>query len=441
VSTDSSRAGAGSDANWRDVVVLVRDGKVSVCADGGGAVLPSIWSEKGRPQRVDLETVLHDPAAVPLGPACRTSEGPVRVVHVLSGRAVERPGGQVWLPLDGLSTLDEPADVVEAVRRVLAEHDGTTERPSQRPDWYGDGWLAEVDAWVDERLSDLGVRRTGPTVQLKIWSLSAVVRIPCVDAEGGESDLFSKATCDWFRNEPQITEAIGYFSPEWTPVVLAVHKSRPWMLMRSLPGVDDEPTTDQLVGTARILAEHQLRSLDHLARLRAAGCPDRTLRPTLDGLSMVLSESVELPLLSADELRDVRAAAPRLVAQLEELAGCGLPWTLCHGDLHRGNVAYGGPAPVIYDWTDACIGHPFLDAVVLAGRSEEQERAQVLAAYTETWRAACPGADVERAMQLAPAANRVFEAISYEHIFRAQEPASRWEMSGYVAHLLRRLAA
>ncbi len=430
---------------WRCVIALVRDGQLSVqsgAGDGrGSAMLPSISWDGEWPDRPDLEPALHDPAAVPLGPPCRTSQDPVRVVQVFSGRGGERPQGQVWLPLDRLSTLDEPADLLEAVRRALAENDGTTERPSQRPDWYRDGWLAEVDAWVDERLGDLGMRRTGPTVQLKVWSLSAIVRIPCVDAAGDENDLYFKAACDWFRTEPKVTQEIARFAPEWTPEVLAVHESRPWMLMRGLLGVEVAPTTDQLVETACVLAEHQLRSLDHLDRLRAAGCPDRTLRPTLDGLAMVLADSVELPLLSADELRAARAAQPRLVAQLEELAGCGLPWTLCHGDLHSANVAYGGPAPVIYDWTDACIGHPFLDAALLAGRSDEQERAAVLAAYAETWRTAYPGADVDRALQLAPLANRVFEAISYEHIYRAQEPASRWELGGYVAYLLRELSA
>jgi hypothetical protein len=56
------------------------------------------------------------------------------------------------------------------------------------------------------------------------------------------------------------------------------------------------------------------------------------------------------------------------------------------------------------------------------------------------WRDAFPEADVDRALALAPLVNKVFQAISYEGIYRAQEPAARWEMPGIVAATLRELA-
>ena len=36
--------------------------------------------------------------------------------------------------------------------------------------------------------------------------------------------------------------------------------------------------------------------------------------------------------------------------------------------------------------------------------------------------------------------NKAFQAISYERIARAQEPAARWVMGGVVASILRDLA-
>jgi hypothetical protein len=48
-------------------------------------------------------------------------------------------------------------------------------------------------------------------------------------------------------------------------------------------------------------------------------------------------------------------------------------------------------------------------------------------------------AEVDRTWELARFGDRVFQAISYEAIYRAQEDASRWEMSGIVAGTLRQL--
>ena len=54
-----------------------------------------------------------------------------------------------------------------------------------------------VVGWLDHRLAELGRRRTGDEVPVKVWSLSAVLRVP---TDGGP--LYLKAACDWFRSEP-----------------------------------------------------------------------------------------------------------------------------------------------------------------------------------------------------------------------------------------------
>ncbi len=43
-------------------------------------------------------------------------------------------------------------------------------------------------------------------------------------------------------------------------------------------------------------------------------------------------------------------------------------------------------------------------------------------------------------MRLAPLANQIYQAISYEGIYRAQEDRTRWEIGGVVARTLRSLA-
>jgi aminoglycoside phosphotransferase (APT) family kinase protein len=172
------------------------------------------------------------------------------------------------------------------------------------------------------------------------------------------------------------------------------------------------------------------------------------MRATLDGFAALLRESVELPAVSPEELAAAHSAAPRMAELVRELWSCGVPATLTHGDLHVGNVAYDGDRVRIFDWTDAAVGHPFLDATLLARPADEgteddvDEPAldrDVIDAYTARWRAHLPGADVDRAMELALPVNELYQALSYEGIYRHQEDAARWELGGVVERFVRRL--
>jgi Phosphotransferase enzyme family len=212
------------------------------------------------------------------------------------------------------------------------------------------------------------------------------------------------------------------------------------MLLDEVAGVEEERADGAAVAAAAVLADVQLRSLGHLRSLRGAGCADRTLRPTLAGLSQLVQDSVELPNLSTGEIAAARAAAPRASELVEEFWSCGLPDTLAHGDVDLDNVAYDGTQLRLFDWTDACLSHPFLDGAHLS-RSARQHPfdADVAEAFAAPWRARYPRADIDRALRLAPAIDRIFQAISIERIYRAQEETSRWELGGFVERFLREL--
>jgi aminoglycoside phosphotransferase (APT) family kinase protein len=128
-----------------------------------------------------------------------------------------------------------------------------------------------------------------------------------------------------------------------------------------------------------------------------------------------------------------------------ELGACGLPIGLVHGDLHPGNAAYEGDTVVLYDWSDACLGHPFLDLVLLSSRVEETERLATREAFAAPWRAAFPGLDLDldldRVVRLASVLEVAFQAVTYEQIYASQESASLWEFAGAVARRLRELPA
>ncbi|TDE89604.1 hypothetical protein EXU48_19390 [Occultella glacieicola] len=428
---------------WVWVAAIAGTDLLTTLAADGTRTLPSVpgrWLSA-----TELRAATGLPAARPVAPARLV--GDHTVVQVL-----DVPDPPSWptgqrVAVDHLDRLTLPEEVRAAVVLALAERDGVVPTPPARPDWYRTGWLDEATAWLDRQIAALGLRREGPGEPVKIWCLSAVVRFDCRGDGGANVPLYLKAACDWFHAEPAITVAVGALDPERVPTVRATDPARGWLLLDPLPETDAggaaEPEgADVALGTARTMAELQRRSLEHVDALRGAGCPDRTIEPTLAAFADVLTGSVELSRLTEHERAGLPALGRRVEKHLRELAECGVPDTLTHGDLHLGNVATGAGRLVIYDWTDAAIAHPFLDAALLANGRREKDPAAgnaVLEEFATVWRAHAPGADTDRALALAPIANLVHQCISYEGIARSLEPDSRWELAGVVAANLRRL--
>lgn len=415
-----------------NVVALVSSGQVWTSATDGLSRLPDVVTEVPWATPAQLSPLIADRSAVRISPILQLSTDPARVLHVFQtdeGSTAGRWGA----PMD----LDEPDDVITAVEQALAETAGRVARPPRRPDWYRADWQAEVDAWIDERLAELQRVRTGPSEEVRMWSLSAVFKVPYRSLEhDGRGEVFFKATGEWFRAEPKITQTLTQLAPDRVPQVLSVDADRPWMLMEPFPETEPDPTPELTFRAAEVLAEVQIAALNHQEELQAAGCPDRTLSATLAGLSVIIHESLELEQLTPEERTRAEEAEPVLAQQVIDLYDCGVPSTLGHGDLHIGNVAADGDHLVLFDWTDGCLTHPFIDAVHLS-RSAGDKADEVLHAYAEIWRRQCPDADIDRAVALAPHVNKIFQAISFEGIYRAQEDAAHWEMSGVVARYLR----
>ena len=152
----------------------------------------------------------------------------------------------------------------------------------------------------------------------------------------------------------------------------------------------------------------------------------------------MLAHDPEMALLPDDERAAVLGAADEVEARVREFWSTGLPDTLAHGDLHPGNVAYDGQDLRLFDWTDACISHPFLDGSHLAYfvASDDADADLQLAAFAEPWREAYPEADVDRALALAPLADLVFQTVTFAAIAAATEDGAG-DFTGTVAFLVK----
>jgi aminoglycoside phosphotransferase (APT) family kinase protein len=410
----------------RQLCALLHDGRVITDA---ARRVPSYDEGDQHTPLAERAATCGDPGAVLIAPHLQVHEDPMVLLSVFAPRG--EPVDGIWTPLDDLA---EDDDVVTALRSVAAVADGSVETPERRPDWFRLSWYDDVERWVDAELAARGrPSRTGPVEPVKVWSLSAALRVPCDPGP----PVWLKAACPHFHAEPALTRLVAEMDPEHAPRPIALDEHRAWLLMEHFPGADDDRAPGP--AAARVAATLHLRALDHLAEVEAAGVPVRDLATTLRQFDEVLEAGVELDQLSADELAAARATRGEVHAVLEELAGLGIPHTLVHGDLHIGNVAHQGDSLVLYDWSDAAVSHPFLDVDLLAERLEEEEQHETRAAYAEVWRAACPGADVDRALALAGPAKVIYQTVTFEQIYRAQEDASYWEMRGIVARYLRGL--
>ncbi|MBS2936210.1 aminoglycoside phosphotransferase family protein [Nocardioides sp. J2M5] len=354
----------------------------------------------------------------------------VRRLHVVGARG-GAPDGGGWM-----APYELPDDLGGAVATALDEHAGPP--LAGRPDWYAPGWHDEVEAWIDAALARSGRTRTGALRVHRVWSISAVHTVAT-----DRGPVWFKASCAHFGAEAAIVGVLAAHLPDLVPEVIAVERSRSWLLTEPLVGVsDDGAPAAAAEALATRWAQAQIGSVAWLDELRAAGAPDRGLEATLTAWRQALATNPELDELDAAERSALARAVPVVESRLRDLWACGFPDTLGHGDLHAGNVAFDGAHARIFDWSDGCVTHPFLDGTHLAHWIGEDsgDVAGIVRAVLAPWREAFPAADFERAVELAPLADLVFQTVTFDQIAGAGEPGTG-DLDGVVVMLTRKVLA
>jgi hypothetical protein len=202
------------------------------------------------------------------------------------------------------------------------------------------------------------------------------------------------------------------------PNVLAVDARRRCLLMTPLAGVDTS-TGAVLPAAAATIARLQVGCIGDVGTLLTRGAPRRGLAETRTRFLDVANIGQELAELAPKERAGLQAALPWLLDQVAELEAIGIPDTLCHGDLHLGNIAYAAGRARIFDWSDACVGHPFLDLAHLVVRLPEVQGPvdpDWYEPYLAAWRGGWPDAVLRRAIDLAVVVERMFQAVTLEEL-------------------------
>jgi Phosphotransferase enzyme family len=172
-------------------------------------------------------------------------------------------------------------------------------------------------------------------------------------------DVWFKACIPSMRFEVALVGVLARERPDAVPELVAIDADRGWMLMgdgreRMREVVAREGSLARWLGVMPVYAGLQVDLAPFADELVAVGTPDHRL-------AVLPAKAAAIP-----ELADNAATIEELCARL---AAFGIPETIQHDDLHDGNVFVRDGRPLIFDWGDACVGHPFLSmSVALEGQ-------------------------------------------------------------------------
>jgi len=284
--------------------------------------------------------------------------------------------------------------------------------------WAKPGGPSRYLVWAQAALAAEGIAVTGEPEQTRTWNLSALWRLPT-----DIGIVWLKAVPPFFAHEGAVLERLQPFA---VPRLLA--RTDDAVLLADVPG-EDRYGAD--ADTAR-------RMIDLLVGIQSSVDPS-TLPPMPHWTPTSLTPAAEHTLGLADDVdAGDRAAVAGLIARLPrlhaDLEACGLPDTLVHGDFHPGNLRGDDDGLVLLDWGDSGIGHPLLDHAAFMERMPAAAASRLTTHWTSAWRAAVPGSDPERALELLAPYGALRQATLYrgfldrieasEQIYHAADPTT-----------------
>ncbi len=371
-----------------------------------------------------------------------TDRAHTELIYVLENHQPDwlPPANARWIGRHELETLSFASPEQRAAIEGILQEAESGHVPGLRPHWARLGWFDRASAWMREQLEGRGYILSAPIEQIRTWGISCVLR---VQTDHGHGAIFFKVATalPLFGNEPALMNALSERFPDVVPAPLAIEPTQRWMLMRDFgEELRSMPDLERWENATRRFGQLQLQTVTRIDELLSIGCLDRRLHTLAAQIDPLLADEDALSPLSEAEHTEIQALAPRLKAMCQELASYAVPYTLNHGDLHSGNIT--GQTLLFYDWTDACIAHPFLDLTTLIKDAEEYDsgaRVLVVNTYLNLWTAYEPIDRLRTMWQLAEPLGALHQAVSYQHILATLEPTSKQEMLTGAADWLRRM--
>lgn len=331
------------------------------------------------------------------------------------------PGGLAWH--QQLPSLPDP--VAARARTWIREFaDGGTP-PLERPPWSRFGWMEQARAWIDARLRESSRAPTGRMTLARLWSISAMLRIPT-----DSGDAWFKAVYPHFGHEPAVTGLLAESVAGLVPDVLATDAARGWLLLAGAgePLSRVEGADHLTVAAIAQLAAAQEATRERLADFAALGCPHRPLAALPDSLASAMADFERLggAPVAADR---VARAVEWVAAESARIERLGFDEVLVHGDFHPGNVLTAARRTRIIDWSDAAISHPIVEIAPWFGEVVPELRPRGWKAWLRALARFGPVGALVEAQRTAYAVSSAYQVVSYAAILRGVEPANRHQLS------------
>jgi hypothetical protein len=269
--------------------------------------------------------------------------------------------------------------------------------------WSSAQWLAGAVSWLDARLADAGMARTGEVDQPRIRPWSAVLAAPTTAGV-----VWLKATGPANAFEAGFYDLLHDVAPHRVLDPIATDADRGWLLLPDGGRVIDmDLPDDELVA---VLTDALVRYgvlqrglAQHVDRMLAVGVTD--MRPA------IMPTRFHEALAVVGDLPTVAARADDFERWCARLGASVVASSLDHNDLHPGNILLDDPTKPdtvrYYDWGDAVIAHPFAAMFVPLKILSDRLGAQspgVLAvrdAYVEVFTDLAPRAELVAELDLA----------------------------------------
>jgi hypothetical protein len=333
----------------------------------------------------------------------------VVVLRLLSVDRPYPPGGT----LAYLAEYDGPP--IPDLAPVEGEPSWLAPHPLRMP-WAEVGGPADALAWVDEVLAEHG-RTALARRQVRTWNLSSIWRI---DTDLGP--VWLKEVPPFMAHEGALLRWLD--RPTTTPLLGADGRR---MLLADVPGTDryDAGPAERRRMLADLL-DIQTEALTRLPELIDIGVPTEYgdgFRVSCETLLPQWLDAVDLDAEDQSVLTDLVAGLGDRFAAIE---GCGVPYTLLHGDFHPGNIRSDGTRQVIIDWGDGRIGHPVIDMLRMRDwPAGEGDPVAFVEQWNAHWRRVVPGCEPERMVELMAPVHGLREALIYGMFLRSIEPTER----------------
>lgn len=307
-----------------------------------------------------------------------------------------------------------------------------------------------IHDWAVTALNEQGMTATRAPDLVRAMPWSQVWRLPTA-----QGDVFLKHMGSLFAHEPRILRFLSETLHAPVPTIVADNPALQCFLMRDAglplrPLLLSDYQPELIAQALQTCARIQQQTLPHIETLLQLGAMDWRLQ-RLPDLFVGLLDNQRL--MTAEGINDAERASflncvPQLRAVCDELAACGIPETLEHGDFHDNNIMLKNGAVIINDWGDASISHPFFSLSSLlesAGRNhkllpDDARTALFTATYLECWSGFALPAQLAKALALAQIIRPVQFSINYSRLAQnaALQPADYH--AGWIAVCLRKFA-